>query len=63
VTFSNTQTGCAHQLIFSDALDHAASCALCGAIIILSASEQNDDALEAQWIQTPDESLSKNNDD
>jgi hypothetical protein len=63
MNLSDTQITCDHQLIFSDTLDHAASCALCGAIIILSASAQDDEALDAQWIQTSDEFTSENNGD
>jgi hypothetical protein len=63
MNLSNAQTTCDHQLVFSDTLDHAASCALCGAIIILSASEQNDDALDVQWIHTSDEAPQETTDD
>jgi hypothetical protein len=63
MSFSNVQTTCDHQLIFSNALDHAATCAHCGAIIVLGASAHDDDALDVQWIHTSDEAAQETTDD
>ena len=45
------QNQCDHQLIFQPALDHAATCARCGAIVLLASRQHDERAVRIEWVR------------
>lgn len=50
ITYVPADQSCKHQLVFSAALDHAASCARCGAIALIERRDSLDGAARITWI-------------
>ncbi len=50
ITYVSADHTCKHQLVFSAALDHAASCARCGAIALIARRDTMDGAAHITWI-------------
>jgi hypothetical protein len=44
------QTLCEHQLIFSPALDDAATCARCGAIVLIAPPRHDESGVRLEWL-------------
>ena len=43
-------TACQHQLVFLPSLDDAASCARCGAIVLIAPQTANEHGVTLEWL-------------
>jgi len=46
---NDAEVPCEHQLIFAPSLEHAATCARCGAIALIAPHDANDGAARIDW--------------
>ena len=58
--YANPPDTCEHQLIFTPALDHAATCARCGAIALIEPHEHQDGAASITWLRAAHETPASN---